>query len=146
MKKKHCIISNIVLLMWYSLAMVGVKFGNKYLVTGSYKEEWIFMVIALAAFIIFILKEKVGQYILLSWLSMWFITQFLSHEWYTIFGSGFMGSTEGKIEYFKDTISFFPSETVYIPDVYHIILHVLIVVALSTTIIYCVDKKSKRKI
>ena len=140
MKKKYCIISNIVLLLWYFLAMTGVYFGNKYLVTSSYKDDWFFMVIALIAFIIFIFKEKVGKYILLSWLSMWAITQFLSHEWYTIFGSGVMGSNEGKIEYFKDAIKFINSDTVYIPDIYHIILHIMIIVALITTIIYCFDK------
>jgi len=145
MKKKYCIISNIVLLLWYFLAMIGVDFGNKYLVTSSYKEEWFFIVIPLVILIVFIFKEQVGKYLLLIWNSMWLITQFLSHEWYTVFRSGFMGSTEGKIEYFKDAIKIFTSETVYIPDVYHIILHVLIIIALTTTIIYSFDKKSKTK-
>lgn len=145
MKKKYCIISNIVLLLWYFLAMIGIKFENKYLVTSSYKEDWIFMIIPLMAFIIFIIKESIGQYILLLWNSLWIILQFLSHEWYTLFGSGFMGSTEGKIEYFKETIKFFSSETVYIPDAYHIILHILIAITLVINIIYSVNEKSKRK-
>lgn len=102
------------------------------------------MVIAIIVFIIFILKENIGQYILILWMFMWLITQFLSHEWYTIFGNGFMGTSEEKIAYFKDSINFFDSVTVYIPDVYHIILHVLIVIALGTTIIYCVKKKDKK--
>lgn len=144
MKKKYCIISNIILLLWYFLAMTGVYFGNKYLVTSSYKDEWLFMIIPLIIFIIFIIKEKLGKYILLSWLSMWFIIQFLSHEWYTIFGSGFMGTKEGKIEYFKDAIKFINSETIYIPDVYHIILHILIIVAIVTTAIYCFNKNTAR--
>lgn len=144
MKKIYCIISNTALLLWYFMAMIGVYFGKKYLVTRSYKDEWIFMVIPLIAFIIFLYKEKIGQYILIVWLAMWFITQFLSHEYYTIFGCGFMGSTEGKIEYFKDAIKLFDSKTVYIPDVYHIILHILIIVALITTIGYSVRKKGKR--
>lgn len=145
MKKKYCIISNIVLLLWYFLAMIGIKFENKYLVTSSYKEDWIFMIIPLMAFIIFIIKESIGQYILLLWNSLWIILQFLSHEWYTLFGSGFMGSTEGKIEYFKETIKIFNSETVYIPDAYHIILHILIAITLVINIIYCINQKSKRK-
>lgn len=146
MKKKYCIISNIILLLWYFLAMIGIKFENKYLVTGSYKEDWIFMIIPLIAFIIFIIKESIGQYILLLWNSLWIVLQFLSHEWYTIFGSGFMGSTEGKVEYFKETIKIFNSETVYIPDAYHIILHILIAITLVINIIYCINQKSKRKI
>lgn len=145
MKKKYCVISNIALLCWYFLAMIGVYFENTYLVTSSYKDEWIFMVIPLAAFILFLLKEKIGKFILILWLSMWLVTQFLSHEWYTIFGSGFMGSMEWKIEYFSGAIKFSNSKTVYIPDVYHTILHVLIIVTLVTTIIYSVENRSKGK-
>ena len=143
MKKKCCVISNIVLLCWYFLAMIGVYFGNRYLVTRSYKDEWIFMIIPLIAFIVFLLKEKLGKFILIIWLVMWFVTQFLSHEWYTIFGSGFMGSMEGKIEYFKGAIKFFDSKTLYIPYVYHTILHILIIVTLVITIIYSVDKHKR---
>ncbi|MEG1310345.1 MAG: hypothetical protein RSD06_05685 [Bacilli bacterium] len=144
MNKKYCIISNVTLLLWYFLAMTGVYFGNKYLVTSSYKDEWFFMIVPLIIFIIFIIKENSGKYILLSWLAMWFITQFLSHEWYTIFGSGFMGTKEGKIEYFNDTIKFINSETMYIPDVYHIILHIFIIIAFITTAMYSFNKKSER--
>ena len=143
MKKKCCVISNIVLLCWYFLAMIGVYFGNMYLVTRSYKDEWIFMVIPLTAFIVFLVKEKIGKFILIAWLLMWFVTQFLSHEWYTIFGNGFMGRMEGKVEYFRGAIKFYNSKTVYIPDAYHTILHVLIIVTLFITIIYS-DGKKKR--
>ena len=141
--KKYCVISNIVLLCWYFLAMTGVYFGNKYLVTRSYKDDWIFMVIPLTAFIVFLVKEKIGKFILIAWLLMWFVTQFLSHEWYTIFGSGFMGSMDGKIKYFMGSIKFINSKTLYIPDVYHTILHVLIIVTLVITIIYSVGKKKR---
>lgn len=134
--KKYCIISNIVLLLWYFLAMVGVYFGDKYLVTRSYKDEWIFMVIPLVLFMIFIFKEKIGKYLLASWLGMWFVTQFLSHEWYTIFGNGFMGTLEGKFEYFENAIKFIDSDTIYFPDVYHIILHILIIIAFIATLKY----------
>ena len=142
MKKKYSIISNVVLLLWYFLAMTGVYFKDSYLVKRSYEDDWIFMMIPVIIFIIFIFKEKLGKFILLSWLSLWFIIQFLSHEWYTIFASGFLGTKEGKIEYFKDAIKFINSETVYIPDVYHIILHLLIIVAIATTAIYVFDKSN----
>lgn len=140
MKKKNCIISNSVLLLWYFLAMTGVYFKDVYLVKQSYQDDWIFMLIPMIIFLLFIFKEKIGKYILLSWLSLWFMIQFLSHEWYTIFGSGFMGTKEGKIEYFKGAIKLVSSETMYIPDVYHIILHILIIVAMTTTAIYVFDK------
>lgn len=136
MKKKYCIAANVALLLWFFLAMTGLYFGEKYLVTTSYKDEWLFMVIPLAALIVFIIKENIGKKLLTGWLSMWLITQFLSHEWYTIFGSGFMGDIEGKIQYFEGAIKLIESDTAYIPDLYHIVLHILILVALVTTLIY----------
>ena len=143
MTKKHSIISNIILLLWYFLAMIGIYFDDKYLVKRSFEDDWLFMVIPLILFIIFVFKEKLGKFIYLLWLYLWFIIQFLSHEWYTIFGNGFMGTQEGKIEYFKDAIKLVESETMYIPDVYHIILHVLIIVAIVTTSTYILNKNNK---
>lgn len=43
MKKTHLIIVNIILLLWYFLSMIGLKIGDKYLVTGAFEEEWLFM-------------------------------------------------------------------------------------------------------
>lgn len=70
---------------------------------------------------------------------------FLWYEWYTILGSGLMGSKEKKLESFRAVLKFIDSETVYIPDVYHITLHILIIVVLVTTISYCANKKEKNK-
>ena len=143
MKKSIPIITNVVLLCWFFLDMVGVYFGDKYLVTRSYKEDGIFMIIPLVAFLLFIFKERVGKYVLLVWLSVWFVFQFLSHEWYTIFGSGVMGSVEGKIRFFKDAIRFVESDTRYITDAYHTILHILLIIAIFTTAAYRVPKREK---
>ena len=115
-------IANIILLIWYFLAMTGVKIGSKYLVEGAFRDEWIFMAIPLVTFLLFVFAGKIGKYIHLIWLSMWFITQFLSHEWYTIFGNGFMGNVENKINYFKDCIQVVNISGRYVPDLYHICL------------------------
>lgn len=48
--KKRFLSSNILLLIWYFLAMVGVKIGDKYLVKGAFKDEWIFMLIPVVTF------------------------------------------------------------------------------------------------
>lgn len=88
--------------------MFGMKIGNKYLVEGAVKDEWIFM---------------------------WFVTQFISHEWYTIFGKGVMGNVENKISYFKDCIQLVHVPGRYVPDLYHIILHMLVVAAFVATVI-----------
>ena len=134
-KKKYAIIANVILLIWYFLAMTGVKIGGKYLVEGAFRDEWMFMVIPVVTFLLFIFAGKIGKYIHLIWLSMWFITQFLSHEWYTIFGNGFMGNVENKIKYFKDCIQVVNISGRYVPDLYHIILHVLIILAIVSIVL-----------
>ena len=134
-KKKYAIIANVILLIWYFLAMTGVKIGSKYLVEGAFRDEWMFMVIPVVTFLLFVFAGKIGKYIHLIWLSMWFITQFLSHECYTIFGNGFMGNVENKIKYFKDCIQVVNISGRYVPDLYHIILHVLIILAIVSIVL-----------
>ena len=52
--------------------------------------------------ILVIVKEQIGKWFVIVWLTMWFAIQFICHEWYTIFNKGFMGTLERKIEYFKE--------------------------------------------
>ena len=143
LKKKYCIIAQMILLLWFFLDMIGIHFGDKCLVTRSYKEDGIFFLIYLTAVVLFIIEEKFGKWFVICWMSMWFVIQFLCHEWYTIFNSGFMGTLEGKIEYFSGTIQWLQIDGRYIPDVYHTILHILIIISLTVTIIY--SAKSKKK-
>lgn len=74
--------------------MTGFYFQDKCLVTRSYKDDGIFFLIYLVMVIFFIVKEKIGKWIMIGWLMMWFITQFLCHEWYTIFNSGLLLKTD----------------------------------------------------
>ncbi|MCB5941776.1 hypothetical protein LJB68_09475 [bacterium 210820-DFI.6.52] len=143
MKKKWVLICNIVLLFWYFLSMTGLKLGNKYLVQSAFKDEWIFLLIPIITFILFLITKKIGKILHLAWLGMWFATQFFSHEWYSIFGNGFMGDVEGKIAYFKDCIQITEINGRYVPDVYHIVLHILIVIAFVVTILYSNEEKRK---
>lgn len=138
MKKKYCIYLNLLLLIWFFLDMIGVYFENTYLVTRSWKEDGIFMVIFVVALLLFLFKEKIGRYILIGWQSMWLITQFISHEYYTIFGGG-----EAKIHYFSGSVKLFSTDNRYIPDLYHIVLHIFIVIALISTILYVKSNKKK---
>ena len=55
-----------------------------------------------------------------------------------------MGTLERKIEYFSGTIQWLKIEGKYIPDVYHTILHILIIFALTVTIIYTAKSNKKR--
>ena len=78
----------------------------------------------------------------MAWLGMWFITQFLSHEWYTIFGTGFMGDMEKKIAYFADCIQLIDVSKRYVPDLYHIVLHILIIIAFVMTLLFRNNKNT----
>jgi len=62
---------------------------------------------------------------------IWFIVQFLCHWYYTIFGASDK-KIKGYNECFRDTIRIFPmSEERLVPDLYHIVLHILILQTLS---------------
>jgi hypothetical protein len=62
--KKSVIISCFILLIWFFLDMTRLYFEDTYLVTQSFKDDWIFFVIYLVCFLIFIIKEKIGKYLL----------------------------------------------------------------------------------
>ena len=140
--KKECITADLILLGWFFLDMTGMYIGDNCLVERSFDEDGIFFIIYLAAVILFIVQERIGKWVAFIWLFMWSVTQFFSHEWYTIFNSGFMGSLEGKIEYFSDTIHWLEIEGKYIPDVYHTILHIFILWALISTVRYIIQGKN----
>lgn len=143
MKKTHCIIVQLILLLWYFWDMTGFYLGNNCLVSRSYKDDGIFFLIYLIVVILFIVKEQIGKWLAIVWLVMWFMIQFICHEWYTIFNDGFMGTLEGKIKYFSGTIQWLQIEGRYIPDVYHTILHILILCALISTIVYPIKIKKR---
>lgn len=141
MKKQYCVCVNILLLGWFFLDMVGVYFEDTYLVTRSWKDDGIFMIIFVAVLFLFIFKDRIGKYILVGWQTLWLITQFVFHEWYIIVGGG-----EEKMRYFSGSIKLFYSGSRYIPDLYHIVLHILIAVSLVLTSLYIIRNKSIKEI
>ena len=143
MKKNLVLCLQIVLLIWFSLDMTGLYFGDRCLVTSSYKDDGILLLIYLVTVILFVVTENIGKWLSIGWLSMWLITQFICHEWYTIFNSGFMGNLQNKIEYFSGTMQWLRIEGKYIPDIYHTVLHILILFTLISTVIYI--RKSGKK-
>lgn len=145
MKKYIVLLGQMLVLLWFALDMTGAYFGENCLVTRSYKEDGIFFLLYLATIILFIKKEKIGKWLVSSWLSIWLLVELLSHEWYTLFGKGIMGTAEGKINYFADTITWIQIEGTYVPDLYHIILHLLILIALTLTIIYMARQRMSYK-
>ncbi len=136
--KKITVLSNLVLLAWFFLDMIGISFGNNILVTRSYIDDGIYFIIFIVSLILFILKEKVGKYILLIWLSIWFTTQFYSHWYFTI-----LGPWDRLRTYFANTIKLIPTKNIYILDLYHIVLHLLILVSFISLIVFLISSKKK---
>lgn len=136
MRKKHVLFINIILLAWFSLDMIGIEFENTYLVTQSWREDGIFFIIFLGSLLLFVFKEKIGQTILTLWLGIWLSTQFIFHEFYTLFGG-----REGLKRYFAGSLQWIHSDKRYFPDVYHTILHILILASLIAMISYLKRKK-----
>ena len=142
--KLYVLIPSVILLVWFFLDMVGFNINGKPLVEEAFKDDFIFFAIYVIAIVSFILIDKIGRWVLSGWLFMWFVTQFFSHWYLTITGTGLK-----KIDYFKNTIKLFENETRYIADLYHIILHILILVVFSLLIIFIIkslkDKKTKNE-
>lgn len=140
-KKMISYIANTGLFIWFFLDMIGVAFNDQVLVTQSWKEDGLFFLIFLVSLLLYIFKEKVGMYILSFWLIMWFIIQFYFHWYYTIFGPW-----EGKNNYFSNTIKLINTSEIYVPDLYHIVLHILLLFSLISTLSYCRSVKIGNRI
>ena len=142
--KLYVLIPSVILLVWFFLDMVGFNINGKPLVEEAFKDDFIFFAIYVISILSFVLIDKIGRWVLSGWLFMWFVTQFFSHWYLTITGTGLK-----KIEYFKNTIKLFENETRYIADLYHIILHILILVVLTLLIVFIIkslkDKKTKNE-
>ncbi len=136
MMKKTCIWINIILLLWFFLDMTGVYFENSYLVSRAWKEDGIYFLIYLASFLLFVFYDKVGKFVLSMWLGLWLIAQFFSHEYFSI-----VGIEGSKNEYFEGSIKLFASNNRYYPDLYHIILHILILLALVFSIRFLLNSR-----
>ena len=45
---------------------------------------------------------RIGKWFVIGWMSMWFVIQFLCHEWYTIFNAGVMGTWKERLNVFQE--------------------------------------------
>ena len=122
------IVISCLLWFWFLGCTFTWKFGKVLLVEGMGLKsiEFTALVLFTIGFGFFLLWEPVGKWILLVELTLWLVAQFFSHEYFTIFGV-----SDRKLkrynECFEGTVKLFPiSETRLIPDLYHIVLHLLI--------------------
>lgn len=145
--KKNIRVLLIGLLFWFTLDITGFSLWKFCLVEspGIFSVDTVWWIIFVICSMIFLLKEKLGKYILSIFLSIWVITQYFSHWHYTIFGV-----TQEKLigynNYFKNTYHIVPSsDVVLIPDLYHIILHALIISLLALIVVDIFQNKSRKK-
>lgn len=141
--KKICIFTMALLFIWFSLDMIGFSIGNITLVEAAWNSvDGVWWLVFLICSILFIIKDKIGKYMLSVFVFLWAVIQFYSHWYYTLFGA-----SEEKIisynQFFKETYHIIPSsKTTLIPDFYHIILHIFILVTLFSLIIFFINNKN----
>lgn len=133
------------LLFWFTLDITGFALGKFNLVESpgikSVDAVWWVLFILCAA--LFLWKERVGKYILSIFLTAWALIQYSSHWHYTLFGA-----TERKLRgynhFFGNTYHIIPaSDSVLIPDLYHIVLHILILALLIMMIVGMFQNRNK---
>lgn len=123
--------------LWFLGCTITWRLGRILLVegTGFKSIEFAVLVLFTIGVLTYIIGEPAGQWILLVELALWLIVQFLCHWYYTIFGTT-PGKLKGYNKCFEGTARLFPvSETRLIPDLYHIVLHLLITTDLILVIL-----------
>ena len=114
--------------IWFLGCVTTYRIGKHLLVEGEGVRSAEFAVLCLyslglAAFYCF---PPAGKWILLGILLLWFIVQFFCHWYFTIFGAS-ERKLKGYNDCFRNAVRLFPmSETRLVPDLYHIVLHLLI--------------------
>ena len=129
------IVVSCLLWLWFLGCTFTWKFGKVLLVEGTGLKSIEFAALVLFTIGIgsFLLWEQIGKWVLLIELVLWLVEQFFCHEYFTIFGSS-SKKLKGYNECFEGTVKLFPvSETRLIPDLYHIVLHLLILADLVLT-------------
>lgn len=129
------ILMQALLWIWFLGCTITYRIGKHLLVDGMgiKSAEFIMLCLYSIGLVSYHIFLSAGKWILLTILLLWFIVQFLCHWYYTIFGAS-EKKLRGYNECFRDTIRIFPmSEVRLVSDLYHIILHILIL----ANIIFC---------
>lgn len=122
------IMIQIALWVWFWGCVSTYRIGKYLLVEGMgiKSAEFIMLCLYSLGLVSCYFFQPAGTWILLAILTLWFSVQFLCHWYYTIFGAS-EKKLKGYNNCFRDTVRLFPmSEKRLVPDLYHIILHILI--------------------
>ena len=124
------LILELLLALWFFGCICTYKVGSYTLVDGEgvKSPEFVMFLLYSVGIVLSIVYPKIGFWWLLVVLVFWFVIQFFCHWYYTIFGVS-EKKLKGYNECFGHTIHIIPSsDKRLIPDLYHIILHILILV------------------
>ena len=127
------IILQAALWIWFLGCTFTYRIGKQVLVEGvGFKSVEFRMLCAYTlALILFYACRPVGKGFLFALLLLWIAVQFRCHWYYTIFGASEQ-KLKGYYSAFRDTVRIFPaSDTRLVPDLYHIVLHILIVLNIA---------------
>ena len=124
------LVFQIILWIWFLGCVVTWKVGGRLLVEGMgvRSAEFIMLCVYTAGMAACVFLRPAGKWILLGILVLWFTVQFLCHWCYTVFGAN-PEKIRAYNECFRDTLRIFPmSEIRLIPDLYHVVLHLMILI------------------
>ena len=128
--------------VWFTFNITGLKIGQTKLVTSAFIDEpidFVFRLIFIGSIVLFILKDKIGKYIIALFILLWGGIQF------SIYFKSKSG-IESYNKFFSDTHHIIEaSENFIVKDTYHLILDILILLAFVSVIVYIILKlKTKR--
>ena len=122
--------------IWFLGCVTTWRFGRTLLVEGMgvRSAEFVMLCAYTLAVCAYHLIPPAGRWILFGVLLLWAGVQFYCHWYFTIFGAS-ERKLKGYNDCFKGTARLIPmSDERIIPDLYHIILHLLIVL----NIVFCI--------
>lgn len=122
------IILQAALWIWFLGCVITWRIGKRLLVEGMGLKSAEFAVLCLysAGLVAYYTLQPAGKWILTGILILWFVVEFFCHWFFTIFGAS-ERKLQGYNDCFRDTVHLVPmSEKRVIPDLYHMIQHLLI--------------------
>lgn len=134
-------IFQVVLFLWFLGCITSYRTSKWTLVdgVGIKSAEFGMMCFYVTGVILFHAFNVVGKWFLFAVLFTWIVVQFFCHWYFTIFGASDK-KLKGYNECFRDSIRIIPvSDIRIVPDLYHIVLHTLLVINFVSLIVSIVS-------
>ena len=131
------IILSVLTVLFFFGCVKTYKISGKVFVEGmGFRSiEFYWFIILLISFFTYLLFNDIGKWVLLGYYLLWFIMLFMNHWRYVIFGVTEI-KLKGYNKCFKNTIKLFQaSDKHLVPDLYHILLSVIVLLNLILLIL-----------